>query len=311
MGGASVRFLKSRTARLILLLAVAGGLVPFTIPTDDGETQESDLARPVKKYRRSGEKRSPVVAEKPQSAIRSLSTPVESPSPPAELMAATAAAPIPTSGLPTAMPRSEALNSPLVTLGKVTRYAERLLALFDRDRNGRLEPAEWAAMHGDPRAADLNGDGIVELDELTRHVADYGRGRRTRLIVDDAMNTATAPVGGNAGSQSDMPATPNGQSPTGDDPAAARRNRRFAVSPSRLPQGLPEWFLDRDADGDAQLTLQEFAPAGETGQQEEFRKLDQNNDGLLTASEYVRAASTKPAAKPSGSNDAGAETKPQ
>jgi hypothetical protein len=63
---------------------------------------------------------------------------------------------------------------------------------------------------------------------------------------------------------------------------------------------LPEWFLERDADGDGQLTLAEFAPQATAAQVAQFRQMDLNQDGVVTAVECVRgkpADAAQPASK--------------
>ena len=173
-----------------------------------------------------------------------------------------------------------------------------MLATYDRDGSGRLETAEWSRMRGDPRAADRNGDGVLTLDELSLRVAAYGCGRRTRLVVDDEASRGATQAVAKTTDPSAPPSTGNDQKAGAADASAPvdRRGRKFAVPRARLPQGLPEWFVERDADGDGQLTLAEFVPAADKAQRDEFAKLDVNGDGLLTADEYIRASSAKPAA---------------
>jgi hypothetical protein len=52
-----------------------------------------------------------------------------------------------------------------------------------------------------------------------------------------------------------------------------------------LPRGLPSWFVLRNTDGDAQLTMAEYAPKPTQSQLDEFARYDRNGDGLLTAEE--------------------------
>jgi hypothetical protein len=50
-------------------------------------------------------------------------------------------------------------------------YAESLMKQWDKNKNGVLEKEEWSQMAQRWRAADLNGDGKITLDELTAYVA--------------------------------------------------------------------------------------------------------------------------------------------
>ena len=64
--------------------------------------------------------------------------------------------------------------------------------------------------------------------------------------------------------------------------------REYAAAPEEVI-GVPVWFLARDANGDGQLSLREFAPNLTAAAVAQFGKLDANADGLITAEE-IRAA---------------------
>ncbi len=214
---------------------------------------------------------------------------------------------------------------------KLLRYAQRVLHAHDADGDGRLTPGEWASMRGDPRQADADKNGVITLDELARHVADYAERHRLRLlrptvgapaeivslftpsdevkpaegVKSAALRTglpagAANPPGESPGSAADDPAT---KPATGAEPVLPKPppETKFYVPARRLPPGLPDWFRQRDADGDGQLSLSEYAPKATPSQIAEFSRLDINRDGLLTAKEYLRATgaakSPKPAAK--------------
>ena len=199
---------------------------------------------------------------------------------------------------------------------KVRRYAERLLRQYDRNGDGVLQPEEWSKMLGKPGTIDVNGDRSITLDELTRHIMAYGEQRR--------INLANLGVGSNA----DASATPVGDvEPDGAPPggpaegkgalsagaldaeresAGKPRESTFYVRPSRLPPGLPEWFVRRDLNGDGQLSLSEFAPNPTQADLEEFARYDKNGDGFITARECLDALRpAKPAAKKTSGKSAG------
>jgi Ca2+-binding EF-hand superfamily protein len=71
-----------------------------------------------------------------------------------------------------------------------------------------------------------------------------------------------------------------------------RRGRKYYVSPAALPSGLPDWFIERDKNGDGQLTLDEFAPDGSAAERRRFHELDKNGDGVITPDEVVGPAKT-------------------
>ena len=72
--------------------------------------------------------------------------------------------------------------------------------------------------------------------------------------------------------------------------AATAADARFFVPHSSRSPRLPKWFISRDTNGDGQLTLAEFAPKQTRARIEEFRRLDQNGDGILTEEECLRVA---------------------
>ncbi len=182
---------------------------------------------------------------------------------------------------------------------KVERYAARMLMLFDADQSGQLESAEWQQLRGDPQQIDRDGDDVITTGELVRHILNYGRSRRlgSRTAADDeaedGQRRASDAVAPGQLPRDAGPQRPGEQRDEAVKDATAetkleqrRRNLKFYVRPERLPANVPSWFISRDEDGDAQLTLNEFTKDG-AGQATEFRRLDRNRDGLVTAAEVV------------------------
>lgn len=199
-------------------------------------------------------------------------------------------------------------SDPRATPTKIIRYAQALLSNYDADADGRLSKDEWTKMRGDPQQIDRNGDAIVALEELIQHIVQHGARRKIRLMTPLARSDEPLPPLLNpttAARPADAASAPDGQpnsegSPPADVPASGsdpRRSMKFYMPAARLPQGLPPWFLDRDADGDGQLTMAEFAPQATASQIGEFARYDLDADGLLTAQEYLRAvkAGNRPA----------------
>ncbi|MFO1021182.1 MAG: hypothetical protein U0903_10855 [Planctomycetales bacterium] len=164
---------------------------------------------------------------------------------------------------------------------KVQRYAEWLIARYDANRDGRLQKEEWQKLRGQPAAIDRDQDGVITLPELMQHLVEYGKASQ--------HPANPAPSG-------TPPAAASGSPKEAEEAAAnsRRRSLKFFVPREKLPEGLPDWFLARDLDGDAQLTKGEFAPPGVTVDMSEFQRLDANQDGLLTAEECVHRAPTAP-----------------
>ncbi|MBP3959199.1 EF-hand domain-containing protein [Gemmata sp. G18] len=85
----------------------------------------------------------------------------------------------------------------------------------------------------------------------------------------------------------------------GDFPAGGWDQRQFekketeeerpiAMRYGKLPKDLPSWFDQDDTDKDGQIGLYEWRKAGKD--MKEFTEMDLNNDGFVTADEYLRFA---------------------
>ena len=188
----------------------------------------------------------------------------------------------------------------IVPAAKLLRHARRTIGRYDANRDGRLQQAEWAGMKGEPATVDRDADGSITVEELIERMADFGRRRslhvskRFTVGIDDvlpllqpttesAADALAAESPRAAASPDEDPQVP--RSPLDFDP---RRDRKFAA---RLPKGIPDWFIDRDGDGDGQLTLAEFAPKPTAAERNRFVRFDRNNDGVVTAAEYLKASS--------------------
>lgn len=207
---------------------------------------------------------------------------------------------------------------------KVIRYARHLLAKYDFNRDGVLQPEEWKSMHGHPELIARYGDGVISLDTLANWIVDYGRRKRISSPGDlDSSLEKPVSTSSPTGDETKMPKperTSDGLSPDSvsnadplppenqpvavfDNPQSAqqpaanerRREQKFYVSSKRLPAGLPDWFFERDKDGDGQLTANEYCTTGGAVELAEFEKLDANGDGVITAKECVRKLGGKPA----------------
>jgi len=71
------------------------------------------------------------------------------------------------------------------------------------------------------------------------------------------------------------------------DAAGRRSSYRFLSPRERLPEGLPDWFLDRDSNLDGQVTMAEFATDWTDAKVNEFLRYDCNNDGVITVEEVL------------------------
>jgi Ca2+-binding EF-hand superfamily protein len=66
------------------------------------------------------------------------------------------------------------------------------------------------------------------------------------------------------------------------------KSGRFLTPHERLPKGLPDWFLQKDVDGDGQISMAEFASQWTPAAAAEFDRYDLNHDGIITAAECLK-----------------------
>jgi EF hand len=133
--------------------------------------------------------------------------------------------------------------------------ADRTFEQLDRDHDGVLSGDELSpALRAGRGKWDADRDGGVSKSEYRAYFAS-----RIRQWQNDQ----------NSGAGRD----------------SADRARPMVYRAGRLPPDLPDWFARLDADGDGQVALYEWRESGWAI--EEFRQLDRNDDGFLTADELA------------------------
>lgn len=196
--------------------------------------------------------------------------------------------------------RSAVAGVPIGVPAKVLRYAHWIVLKYDENGNEQLEQDEWKWMRGNPQLVDSNSDGVITVEEFTNHVARYGLRRNIRLALPKDAPSADdyEPMPGTDG-ESDAARKSKAQTPRAAVPKASvkapksGRTTKFYVPTTRLPKGLPDWFRQRDKDGDGQVTLAEYSPGASDTALREFTRYDRNRDGVVTPEECV-----PPVAKP-------------
>jgi hypothetical protein len=170
---------------------------------------------------------------------------------------------------------------------RTRRYAESLLRQYDNNRNGVLEPDEWATMRGDPGKGDTDGDGKLTLDELSVRLSGGSRSDEDR---GSGSRGGPSPGGpGPGGSAFTRIGPPRSMSPSG-----GTKPKRFLTPTERLPEGLPSWFARSDADADGQIMMAEYASTWSDAKVSEFLKYDLNADGVITPQECLAVEKKKP-----------------
>ena len=218
---------------------------------------------------------------------------------------------------------------------KVLRYTEHLISKYDTNGNGRLEFDEWyGKLSGKPQVIDLNGDGILTLDEIATHIEKFSRGRTIhnpyplQQLIDNRVipeqirpegifrpitQTTSARQISETQSIAERPQLSDDElaeevrisEETSDENSAANNDNdddnETAPIQGRIPpsqtrrfaaptQGLPAWFVQRDLNGDGQVSLYEFcAPNFRNEDLALFGRLDKNGDGFITREELPQA----------------------
>jgi len=138
---------------------------------------------------------------------------------------------------------------------------------YDKNKNGVLEREEASQLREGLREADRNRDGVVTRDELSAQLLEYSQRR-----------------GGGGGPGSDRG---RGSGPGGGKDGDSRKSYRFLTAQERLPGGLPDWFLNSDANHDGQVSMAEYAKDWSDVIVGKFIAYDLNNDGIITPTECL------------------------
>ncbi|MCS7305135.1 MAG: EF-hand domain-containing protein [Thermoguttaceae bacterium] len=202
---------------------------------------------------------------------------------------------------------------------RVREYAQSLFRQYDANKNGILEREEWQQMRGSPEKADRNNDGRITLEELTHRELERNQlalsGSSSSTSSSGSSGSSSSGSGSGPGtsstwtssslsssSSSGSSSRPSGSGSTwsGSPRSSSSSSRssqpvrvRFLTPLERLPKGIPDWFIQKDADGDGQVSMAEFASEWTDAKAAEFQKYDLNNDGLITPQECLRAEKAK------------------
>ncbi|MGL4594917.1 MAG: hypothetical protein ACRCUY_09340 [Thermoguttaceae bacterium] len=212
-----------------------------------------------------------------------------------------------------------------VVLGKLIRYGDFLMSKFDQNGDGILQKEEWSLMPGSPQSIDIDGDGIISLEELVRFIDVYGKNRtihrpnppqrldQPQLVSSQFQLFRPLSAGTESKKTLESENTTSDNKPVDVSEETILKNETPSddaafdeiVSSRQIPadkiyhtapeemRGLPAWFILRDRDGDAQVSLLEFAPSLSPAALALFGKLDKNGDGLITPDELRPDTSEK------------------
>lgn len=192
----------------------------------------------------------------------------------------------------------------VVTVEELAAY----LARYARQHTLQTEDTAWQRLPQPPSAIFTP----VTSSKTTPKKTTKGKVGEASDAEDssDADNHAARQDGSDGDANDDDSASGGKPSKRSKAAASKRSSKKFHVADAALPGGLPDWFFDRDGDGDGQLTLGEFAPDGSQAQRDAFKRQDSDGDGVLTPEEISGAATNETEQKPSTGKEAKEEDAP-
>jgi hypothetical protein len=156
-----------------------------------------------------------------------------------------------------------------------------------------LQPDEQGFLGSSAAGEDLNHDGMITIDELVMHKS-AGTAAVSTPASSGASTASTSSASGrnsDTRSKTDDPLTKRvltgSAGGTGKD-ANKRHSYRFSRASDKLPTGLPSWFKSRDANGDGQVSMNEYSRSVSQSMVAEFRRYDTNDDGIITPKEAAK-----------------------
>lgn len=167
-------------------------------------------------------------------------------------------------------PAAEMLAVPVTEADK--REGAERMRRYDRNKDGFLTKDELSSRFaGNPMDFDRNKDGKLSESELA---VRYARRRE-----------------GEEAAQAERKKTSRREQPRKVEivDVYEGRNSYRDIEGSKLPEGLPGFFTDKDANADGQVTMNEFASEWSDDVVNEFFKSDLNRDGTITAQEALKA----------------------
>ncbi|MFG0289350.1 MAG: EF-hand domain-containing protein [Rhodopirellula sp. JB044] len=146
--------------------------------------------------------------------------------------------------------------------------AREMLRRYDRDKDGQLSKEELGRgrFWGTPMDFDRNGNGKLSESELA-----------TREAVERENKESNRDSG-----RDDRRRDDEGRDPIVED---FEGRRSYRVYPAGTPEGMPRFYTERDLNGDGQVSMSEYTSEWNDSLVAEYYRWDQNQDGVITASE--------------------------
>ncbi|TWU32868.1 EF-hand domain-containing protein [Novipirellula artificiosorum] len=171
-------------------------------------------------------------------------------------------------------PNSEMMSVTITDEDK--REAQERIRQYDRNGDSQLskEELQRGRFSGNPLDFDTNRDGKLSATELS---VRYARRREVKEEEEATRRRDNRNRRGDEKKEESVTDYFNG-----------RKSYRINAERS-LPEGIPGFFADKDVNGDAQVSMVEFASEWSDEVLTEYFKCDLNRDGVITVQEVVQA----------------------
>ena len=176
----------------------------------------------------------------------------------------------------------------------ITDYAKGLVKMYDKNGDMMLSAEERKDLKGRAADADLNKDGTITIDELVAHLSSGSSSSSSTSMPSSSSSSSSTGKSDSDAKKVDADLAKRvltgtaGGSAAGAKEGDKRRSYRFSTAADRLPSGLPSSFKSKDTNHDGQVSMSEYSHTWTERLVTEFRKIDVNGDGMITAKEAVK-----------------------
>ncbi len=153
--------------------------------------------------------------------------------------------------------------------------ARNTMSKYDRNKDGILDRAERDANHrwlDDPMQYDINRDDRISLSELALRYAHHDKSAREREE-------------GKSSDRRRRRDDDEDEVPAVEVVYGTRRETPYVTNEESLPEGLPDWFIEKDANKDGQLSMAEYLGDITPDAVAEFTKMDRDDNGVVNPAE--------------------------
>jgi Ca2+-binding EF-hand superfamily protein len=167
--------------------------------------------------------------------------------------------------------------------------ADERLRRYDTNKDGKLDAGElrqgrWS---DDPMSYDRNRDGMLTKSELAVRYAKRRIAEEERRDNSDDSRSRGSDRGSSGWGRSGGSGWSRGDGKEEEKPSRFGDAKSYRVDISADIAGMPEFFGQRDANGDGQVLMSEYSSSWNAETLNEFMKWDVNGDGIIEPRECL------------------------